>query len=164
MNFNCREANISDMKAVHDLIVELAIYEQEPNEVETTPEELVKLGFELDPPFFKCFVAELNNKIIGTAIVYNAFSTWKGKTVHLEDFIVNKNIRNKVVGGKLFDLVLRYSKNIGAKRLSLNAISVIEKESIGDLSFLEASSMVNTSSSSFESASSEPFISGFLGS
>ena len=106
MNFNCREANINDMKAVHDLIVELAIYEQEPNEVETTPEELVKLGFEL-----------------GTAIVYNAFSTWKGKTVHLEDFIVNKNIRNKGVGSKLFDLVLRYSKKIGAKRLSLNALN-----------------------------------------
>ena len=123
MNFNCREANINDMKAVHDLIVELAIYEQEPNEVETTPEELVKLGFELEPPFFKCFVAELNNKIIGTAIVYNAFSTWKGKTVHLEDFIVNKNIRNKGVGSKLFDLVLRYSKKIGAKRLSLNALN-----------------------------------------
>ena len=89
MKIKIRNAVKEDMKQVHNLIVELAIFEKEPDEVEIDERGLQKMGFEYENPLFHCFVAEVDNKIVGAAIIYNRFSTWKGKTLHLEDLIVD---------------------------------------------------------------------------
>ena len=122
MKILIREALEKDMNEVHKLIVELAIYEKEPNAVEIDVKELKEMGFSKTIPLFKCFVAEVKNTIVGAAIIYNIFSTWKGKTLHLEDLIVTEKMRNKGIGGKLFDKVILYGKKIGAKRISWNVI------------------------------------------
>ena len=88
MKIKIRNAVKEDMKQVHNLIVELAIFEKEPDEVEIDEKDLQKMGFEYENPLFHCFVAEVDNKIVGAAIIYNRFSTWKGKTLHLEDLVV----------------------------------------------------------------------------
>ena len=122
MKILIREAQKKDMNSVHKLIVELAVYEKEPDAVEIDIKELAKMGFSSTPPLFKCLIAEVNNTIVGAAIIYNRFSTWKGKTLHLEDLIITETMRNNGIGSKLFDEVIRYGKKIGAQRISWNVI------------------------------------------
>ena len=122
MKILIREAQKKDMNSVHKLIVELAVYEKEPDAVEIDIKELANMGFSSTPPLFKCLIAEVNNTIVGAAIIYNRFSTWKGKTLHLEDLIITKTMRNNGIGSKLFDEVIRYGKKIGAQRISWNVI------------------------------------------
>ena len=122
MKILIREAQKKDMNSVHKLIVELAVYEKEPDAVEIDIKELANMGFSSTPPLFKCLIAEVNNTIVGAAIIYNRFSTWKGKTLHLEDLIITETMRNNGIGSKLFDEVIRYGKQIGAQRISWNVI------------------------------------------
>ena len=122
MKILIREAQKKDMNSVHKLIVELAIYEKEPDAVEIDVKELTNMGFSSAPPLFKRLIAEVNNTIVGAANIYNRFSTWKGKTLHLEDLIITETMRNNGIGSKLFDEVIRYGKKIGAQRISWNVI------------------------------------------
>lgn len=88
------------MPQVLELIKELAAYENASNQVEIEVTDLEKEGFEHGN--FKCFVADVEGKLQGMALVYFRFSTWKGRTVHLEDLIVSKNMRGTGLGGALY--------------------------------------------------------------
>ena len=112
-----RDARHDDMKQVLELIQELADFENEPNEVEVTSADLEQYGFG-STPSFKCFVADVANDIIGIALVYFRFSTWKGSVVHLEDLIVSKKHRGTGVGSALYKKVMEYASEQGAKRVS----------------------------------------------
>lgn len=116
MNFNVREGKLEDMPQVLELIKELASFENEPEAVEVTIEELEKEGFGKQP-LFKCFVAEVGSEIVGLALVYFRFSTWKGRTIHLEDLIVKASMRGLGIGSALYQEVLRYAKMQGVKRV-----------------------------------------------
>lgn len=121
MNFIIREATKKDMQAVHNLIVELAVFEKEPNAVEITVEDLENDGFSENPKF-KLFVAEEESKIIGIALFYERYSTWKGKTIHLEDLIVTKE-RQKIGAGKaLYTAVLKYAYDNNFNRVAWEVI------------------------------------------
>ena len=122
MNFTIRNASKNDMPAVLDLIKELAIFEEEPDAVEVTTESLVSDGFG-NQPAFKCFVAEVDDKVVGAAVVYNRFSTWKGKILHLEDLIVNQNMRGQGIGSALLDQVVKHGHSLGVKRINWEVIS-----------------------------------------
>ncbi len=115
MDYKIREAKREDMPAVLKLIKELATYEKSSNEVEITIEDLEKEGFKEGN--FKCFVAVVNGKIEGMALVYFRFSTWKGRTVHLEDLIVRESMRGTGLGGALYRQVVRYGYENGVRRL-----------------------------------------------
>ncbi len=104
------------MPQVLELIKELATFEREPEAVVVTVEELQKEGFG-ENPLFKCFVAEVEYKIVGMALVYFRFSTWKGRTIHLEDLIVNNEMRGTGIGRALYQEVLKYAKSQGVKRV-----------------------------------------------
>ena len=86
MNFKVRLGQEKDMQAVFNLITELAVFEKEPEAVDITVADLVRDGFSQNPKF-KVFVAEQEKNIIGIALFYERFSTWKGRTIHLEDLI-----------------------------------------------------------------------------
>lgn len=122
MNFTIRDATKNDMPSVLGLIKELAIFEKEPDAVEVTTTSLIEDGFGNNPAF-KCFVAETNNKVIGAAVVYNRFSTWKGKILHLEDLIVSQDMRNQGIGTSLLDEVVKYGHSLGVKRINWEVIS-----------------------------------------
>lgn len=115
MGTKVREAKREDMPAVLELIKELAAYENASDEVEITIEDLEKEGFEEGN--FKCFVAEVDGKIQGMALVYFRFSTWKGRTVHLEDLIVSETARGTGLGGALYKRVVQYGHENGVKRV-----------------------------------------------
>ena len=121
MKFLIREAEKEDMSEVLGLITELAVFEKEPNAVEITVEELLKNGFG-SAPTFHCFVAEVNSKVEGIAIVYNRFSTWKGNVLHLEDLVVSQNMRGSGLGTALLDEVVKYAAQLGVKRISWEVI------------------------------------------
>lgn len=117
MNYSIRNAQASDMPQVLQCIVELAVFEKEPNAVEVTVDELVACGFGQEPDFH-CFVAEKQNKIIGIAIVFTRFSTWKGRVLHLEDLIVSQKYRGHGIGTALLNEVVKYATKLKVKRVS----------------------------------------------
>ncbi|WP_103069724.1 GNAT family N-acetyltransferase [Aquimarina sediminis] len=116
MKYIIRDAKEQDMDQVLKLIRELAIYEKEPDAVEITVEDLVKEGFG-DQPLFHCFVAEVQNEIVGIALVYYRFSTWQGRSIHLEDLIVKESMRGTGLGSALYAEVLKYAQSKGVRRV-----------------------------------------------
>ena len=134
MKILIRDANENDMGKVFDLVQELAIFEKEPDAIDIDVAYYIKSGFKKNP-LFKCFVAEKENSIVGIALIYYRFSTWKGKTIHIEDLIVTKNFRNKGIGNLLFERVINYANEMKVKRVSwevldwnINAIDFYKKK------------------------------------
>lgn len=109
MDFHIRKAIEQDIPAILRLINELAVFEKEPEAVVITEETLLKYGFS-DEAFFYCYVAEFRNEVVGMALFYPRFSTWKGKSIHLEDLIVNQSMRGKGIGRALLDKVVDFAK------------------------------------------------------
>jgi ribosomal protein S18 acetylase RimI-like enzyme len=122
MDFTIRKATKEDMPSVLGLIIELAIFEEEPDAVEVTSNSLIADGFG-DSPAFDCFVAETKNKVVGAAIIYNRFSTWKGKILHLEDLIVSQDMRGHGIGTALLDEVVKHGHALGVKRINWEVIN-----------------------------------------
>ena len=121
MDIKIRNAEKEDMKRVHELIMELALYEKLPKEVDLTKDDLINDSFG-EKKLFNCFVAEVNSRVEGMAIIYNRYSTWKGRTIHLEDLIVTKTMRNNGIGALLLDKVILFGKEMGVKRISWEVI------------------------------------------
>ncbi|WP_162428265.1 GNAT family N-acetyltransferase [Pontibacter pudoricolor] len=110
-----RKGTIDDLPQVLQLIQELAEYEKAPNEVTNTLEDMQRDGFG-ERPIFEFFVAEDQEAIVGIALYYTAYSTWKGRTIYLEDLVVTERLRRGGIGKKLFDVVAEEAKRLGAKR------------------------------------------------
>lgn len=111
-----RDAQKEDMPAVLELIKELAAFEKEPDAVITTVEVLENEGFG-ENPLFHVFVAEVEGNIEGMALVYYRFSTWKGRTLHLEDLIVREEKRGTGLGNALYRRVIEYAAEQRLKRV-----------------------------------------------
>ena len=122
MSFIIREGQKEDMKNVLNLINELALFEKLPNEVEITVEDLIQDGF-TDSPKFKVFVAENDEEIVGAALFYERYSTWKGRIIHLEDLIVTHKKRGLGIGIALYKAVLKHGYDLGCKRIVWDVLS-----------------------------------------
>lgn len=101
---NCRE---EDLSRALELIHELALYEKAPEEVINTVEMMKKDGFGPNP-VYGMFVCEKDEtqEIIGIAVYYYRYSTWKGKRLYLEDLVVTESERGNGAGKLLFDRVM----------------------------------------------------------
>lgn len=99
--FTVRKGTKNDVKAVHALIVELAIYERAEQEVSNTVDQLLLDGFGEDP-VYELLVAETEGKVVGMALWYTKYSTWKGKCGYLEDLVVQADLRGRGIGKALF--------------------------------------------------------------
>lgn len=117
MKFKIREARKSDMQHAMALVRELATFEKEPEAVEIDAEDLERDGFG-ENRLFHCFVAETEKGIVGMALVYPRYSTWKGPVIHLEDLIVTEEMRGSGLGSALFERVIQYGHELGVKRIS----------------------------------------------
>ena len=105
MNAAIREAKLADCSRILELINELAVYERAPEEVTVTLAEFEDAGFG-QKPVWKAFIAELDETIVGFALYYVRYSTWKGCRLYLEDFIVTDSHRGKGIGKQLFDTIV----------------------------------------------------------
>lgn len=116
-----RKATPNDIPVILELIKELAVFEKEPDAVVVTEKDLEQYGFS-NNPLFGCFVAEVNGEVIGMALYYYRFSTWKGKTIHLEDLIVRENKRGTGAGWALYQEIIKQGKRDGVRRLEWNVL------------------------------------------
>lgn len=116
MNIQIRRATKEDMPQVLELIRELAIYEKEPEAVTNTVDDMIHDGFGPNPVFY-CDVAEADSRIVGIAIWYIKYSTWKGKGVYLDDIVITESMRGKGIGKILFDHVIKEAVKVNAKQL-----------------------------------------------
>lgn len=110
-----RKAKPGDEYGIFKLIQALAEYEKAPEQVTNTPEILGKDLFE--EKICDALVAEENNQIVGFALWYTSYSTWKGQCLYLEDFYVLPEFRSLKIGSKIFDEVVKIAKVKGVKRM-----------------------------------------------
>ena len=102
-NVVIRYAKTQDLREVYALVQALAMFENEPKAVTSTIEDY-KQAFESGLIGVK--IAESEGTILGMALYYDTFSTWKGKMLYLEDFIVKEDYRSLGIGKLLFDAVI----------------------------------------------------------
>ena len=119
---NIRVGTREDMPSVLELIKELAVFEKEPEAVVVTVEDLIRDGFG-EKPLFHTFVAEVNAKIVGMALYYYRYSTWKGRTIHLEDLIVKEEMRGTGIGLDLYSEIIRQGEKDNVRRIEWNVLA-----------------------------------------
>jgi GNAT superfamily N-acetyltransferase len=107
-----RKAQRKDLAAIHDLVMELAIYEKGEAEFIATLEEY---QHDFDAGWFEALVAEYEGKVVGMALFYNTYSTWKGRMLYLEDFVLQQAYRRLGIGQLLFDAVLTVAQEKACK-------------------------------------------------
>ncbi len=111
--FIIRKATKQDIAAIYNMVYELAVFEKEPEALKIAIKDYEEAFSE---KLFDSIVAELDGKIIGIAVFYMTFSTWRGKCLYLEDFYVKPEFRKLGVGQKLFDAYITEAKSKGAKQ------------------------------------------------
>jgi len=112
MKIQIREGVKKDLPSVLGLIKELADYQNSLEEVTITLENLENDGFG-DHPWYWFLIAENDNEIIGLSFYFIRYSTWKGKVLFLEDFVIKGEYRGQGVGSKLFEETLNICKEQG---------------------------------------------------
>ncbi len=106
-----RKGTQDDLPVVLDLIKELAQYERAPNEVTITLKELEEDGFGKHP-WYWFIVAEIDGEIVGMSFYFIRYSTWKGRFLFLEDFVVKESYRGKGIGSQLFEETVRIAQQM----------------------------------------------------
>ena len=114
MEFKIRKGQKADLTSVLALIKELAEFENAPNEVSVTLEELEEDGFG-HHPYYWFIVAEHKGEIIGLSFYFIRYSTWKGRFLFLEDFVVKEDFRGQGVGAQLFEETIRIAQRLKVK-------------------------------------------------
>ncbi len=109
MSITLRRAVKEDCPRLLELVHELAVYEKAPEEVTVTPEHFETSGFGNQPVWW-AFVAEENGIILGFALYYIRYSTWKGQAMYLEDILVTASARGRGIGSQLFDQLIAEAK------------------------------------------------------
>jgi ribosomal protein S18 acetylase RimI-like enzyme len=122
MNINIRKAEKRDCERMMELVRELALYEKAPNEVTVELNHFIESGFGPNPVWW-AYVAEITNEdnskqIVGFALYYIRYSTWKGQRMYLEDIIVTENMRGNGIGKKLFDQLILVCKELQFKGIT----------------------------------------------
>lgn len=122
MSPTIRKGTEADLPHILTLIKELAAFEKAPGEVEVSVEEMRSWGFGKDQ-LFGFFVAEANGVVIGLALYYFKYSTWKGKCLFLEDIIVTESQRGRGIGKLLFEAVVMIAKDTKVRRMEWQVLN-----------------------------------------
>ena len=116
MDIRLRKAKKEDCPRLLELVQELATYERAPEEVTVTLEHFVESGFGNSPVWW-AWVAENESEIVGFALYYIRYSTWKGQRMYLEDILVTNECRGKGIGSLLFNKLIEVSKEKNLKAI-----------------------------------------------
>lgn len=117
MDIQIRRAQKNDCARLLELIQELADYEKAPHEVTVTLDHFEESGFGSNPVWW-AFVAEVDGVVVGMALYYVRYSTWKGQRLYLEDILVTEAMRGKKIGSLLFDALVQEAKTKKYKGLN----------------------------------------------
>jgi len=109
MSVIIRDAVRGDVPIMFELIKELALYEKAPEQVTNTIEQMYVDGFG-ENPSYGTIVSEVDGEIVGMALYYYRYSTWKGKRLYLEDLIVSETMRGRGLGEKLLNAVIEKAR------------------------------------------------------
>jgi GNAT superfamily N-acetyltransferase len=112
MDVKIRVAKKEDCARLLDLVHELALFERAPEEVTVTLQEFEEAGFGIKP-VWKAYVANMDGLIVGFALYYIRYSTWKGQRLYLEDLIITEPFRGKGIGKLLFDRLIQEAQELG---------------------------------------------------
>ena len=107
-----RKATPEDIPSIHELVRELARYERAEEEFIATVEEYRE---DFRQEVFQSIVAEVDGQIVGMMLYYMTYSTWKGKMLYLEDFVLLEEFRRKGIGTQLFDAFLEEARKLGCR-------------------------------------------------
>ncbi|MDZ4750757.1 MAG: GNAT family N-acetyltransferase [Flavobacteriales bacterium] len=102
-----RKMTANDIPGIHALVRELAEYERGLHRVSTSPESYEE---DFGRGAFDAYVAEVDGQIVGMALYCGMFSTWRGRMLYLEDFIVRESMRGSGIGKLLFEAFLEEAK------------------------------------------------------
>lgn len=104
-----RDGVREDVPAMFELIKELALYEKAPEQVTNTVEQMYLDGFG-ENPIFGTILSEVDGEVVGMALYYFRYSTWKGKRLYLEDLIVSETMRGRGLGEKLLNATIEKAR------------------------------------------------------
>ena len=107
-----RPATEADIPDIHALMYELAVYEKSPESVEASPEEYLE---DFRRGTFESHVAEMDGRVVGMTLFFMAYSSWRGKMLYLDDFVVTESCRRYGVGQLLFDDFLEEGRRRGCR-------------------------------------------------
>lgn len=110
-NINIRSAQQSDLSEVYALIKALAVFEKEFNEPENSFDQFTE---DFNNNLYGCLVAFNADGIIGMALYFYGYSTWKGKMLYLDDLVVKESYRQQKIGSQLFNAIIDIAKNESA--------------------------------------------------
>lgn len=110
MEYDIRTGAERDLPQLLELIKELAKFEKAPEQVKMTLEKLTEDGFGEHPLY--CFIVAESQQhgVMGMALYYYRYSTWKGKFLYLEDIVVNESYRSKGIGNALMQRLKEIAK------------------------------------------------------
>lgn len=111
MKITIRKGVKEDLPGLLELIKELASYENAGDEVKIRIKDLEKDGFGVQP-LFQFIIAKKNNYLLGMSFYFVRYSTWKGKILYLEDFVVKKEYRGLGIGALLFEEMINICAQI----------------------------------------------------
>ena len=109
MEILIQKAIKEDCEAIMNLVRELAAYEKAPDEVTVSMDHFIESGFG-ENPVWKAFVAKEAGAVVGFALYYIRYSTWKGQRMYLEDLLVTEAMRGHGIGKLLFDNLIEECK------------------------------------------------------
>lgn len=106
-----RKATPADIPAIHNLVVELAVYEKEPDAVAATVDDYRR---DFEEGIFQALVADDGGTIKGMMLYYTAYSSWKGRMIYLDDFVVSEAYRRQGIGQLLYNELFEEARRIKA--------------------------------------------------
>ncbi|XP_030372215.1 diamine acetyltransferase 2 [Scaptodrosophila lebanonensis] len=123
--FIFRRAEIADIKAVREMIQELADFERYSNGPELSEEDLIRdagLTGQQELCHIYVLIDNATQQAIGYAICFNSYSTWQGRAYFLEDLYVRPAHRKRGAGARIFREVAAIAFKLNCKRLEFHVL------------------------------------------